>query len=141
MAKKAKWMVYIIQAESGKLYTGITNDLKRRFQDHKSGRKAARFFRFSSPKRIVYEEKHPDRSKASKRECAIKKLTRKQKLELIHQDFPAAMDFWIMEVDGDCLIGDIGDGAERKLSHVERKFARICAEEENTIFRQQLQGF
>ena len=83
MAKKAKWVVYIIQAKSGKLYTGITNDLERRFKDHQNGCRGARFFHFSSPESIVYREMQPNRSKALKRECTIKKLSRKQKLDLV----------------------------------------------------------
>ncbi|CCB86692.1 UPF0213 protein PA3854 [Parachlamydia acanthamoebae UV-7] len=78
-----EWIVYIIQAESGKLYTGITNDLQRRFQDHKQLKKGARFFHFSSPDKIVFSEKHPNRSEALKRESAIKKMNRQEKLKLI----------------------------------------------------------
>lgn len=82
--KKAPWEVYLIQAESGKLYTGITTDLDRRFQDHQKGKKGARFFRFSSPEKILLRESFPNRSSATKRELEIKKMTRKEKLDLIH---------------------------------------------------------
>ena len=78
-----KWEVYIIQTESGKLYTGITTDLERRFKAHQKHQKGARFFHFSSPEKVVFRESHPDRSQASKKEAAIKKLTRKEKLILI----------------------------------------------------------
>lgn len=78
-----QWIVYVIQAESGKLYTGITNDLKRRWDDHQRGRKGARFFHFSKPDQIVFREKHHNRSDASKRESAIKRMSRQQKLALI----------------------------------------------------------
>lgn len=77
-----EWVVYIIQTESGNLYTGITNNLKRRFEDHRKGQKGARFFHFSPPKKILYYESRPNRSEASKRERAIKKMSRKEKLEL-----------------------------------------------------------
>lgn len=78
-----EWKVYIIQAESGKLYTGITNDLEKRFASHLGEKKGARFFHFSSPEKIVYTEPQPDRSHASIREAAIKKMTRQEKLALI----------------------------------------------------------
>lgn len=78
-----KWTVYIIQTESGKFYTGITNDLEKRLDAHKNKRTGARFFHFSSPAHVVYQEKHENRSSASKRECQIKKLTRAEKLILI----------------------------------------------------------
>lgn len=76
------WEVYLIRAKSGKLYTGITNNLDKRFADHIKGRKGARFFRFSSPDAIVFREVHRNRSEATKREIAIKKMTRQQKLAL-----------------------------------------------------------
>lgn len=77
------WKVYIIQTESGNLYTGITTDLERRFAEHMSGQKGARFFNFSNPKTILFQEEHPCRSTATKREIEIKKMSRKQKLNLI----------------------------------------------------------
>lgn len=83
MTKKSSWEVYIIETMSGKLYTGITTDLDRRFADHQKGEKGARFFRFSSPKAIRFREKQPNRSKATKREIEIKKMSRKEKLRLI----------------------------------------------------------
>lgn len=76
------WEVYMIQTECGKLYTGITNNLERRFEAHQKGT-GARFFYFSGPNKIVYRETHPNRSEASKRESAIKKMTRQEKLLLI----------------------------------------------------------
>ena len=77
------WEVYIIQAESGKLYTGITNDLNRRFKAHSEGKTGARFFHFSAPKSILYRELLSNRSEASKRESEIKKMSRTQKMHLI----------------------------------------------------------
>lgn len=78
------WEVYIIQAESGKLYTGITTDLNRRFADHQSG-KGARFFRTSAPVQILYREASENRSEASKRESEIKKMSREEKLKLVER--------------------------------------------------------
>ena len=81
---KAKiWTVYIIQTECGKLYTGITLDLERRFQEHQKKQKGARFFSLAIPKQIVFVEKYCGRSEASKREYAIKKMSRQDKLALI----------------------------------------------------------
>jgi len=77
------WFVYIVEAENGALYTGITTHLARRFSEHKSHNKGARFFHTSAAKHLVYSEPHLGRSSASKREAAIKKLSRNAKLELI----------------------------------------------------------
>ncbi|HSX03665.1 MAG TPA: DNA-3-methyladenine glycosylase I [Rhabdochlamydiaceae bacterium] len=83
--KQLPWEVYIIQTKSGKLYTGITTDLKRRFADHQKGKKGARFFRFSEAEKILFHEPHQSRSQATKREIEIKKMSQKQKLALINQ--------------------------------------------------------
>ncbi len=83
--KADEWEVYIIQDSSGRLYTGITNDLERRFVEHKRGKKGAKFFRLSSPEKILFREKHMSRSEASKREAAIKKMSRANKIALIEE--------------------------------------------------------
>lgn len=82
--KDLDWVVYVIETKSGKLYTGITNDLERRFSEHQTGNKGARFFHLSEPERVRYKEFYPNRSEASKRESAIKKMSRQEKLDLIN---------------------------------------------------------
>jgi putative endonuclease len=82
MEKKC-WEVYIVQTENGKLYTGITNDLERRWAEHKGGGKGAKFFRFAGPELLLFRERHVDRSAASKREAEIKKMSREEKMKLI----------------------------------------------------------
>ncbi len=82
---EARWVVYIIRTESGRLYTGITTDLRRRFSEHAAGKRGAHFFRTSRPEAVVYEEPCADRSEATARERAIKSLTRPQKLALINE--------------------------------------------------------
>lgn len=86
MIKDKHWEVYIIQTKTGKLYTGITNDFNRRFREHQTKQKGARFFRFSSPESVVFREQHPNRSKATQRENKIKKMNRQQKLDLIQSN-------------------------------------------------------
>lgn len=78
-----RWQVYIIESTDGRLYTGITTDVERRWQEHLTGNKGAKFFRGRSPKALRFVETGHNRSSASKREAAIKKLTRPQKLVLI----------------------------------------------------------
>lgn len=78
------WWVYMVQTQSGRLYTGITTDTKRRFKEHCAGGKlGARFFRTDPAYAMVFIEAQPDRSAASRRESAMKKLTRQQKLALV----------------------------------------------------------
>lgn len=80
------WYVYIIKASDGRLYTGVTTDVERRFCEHGGSLKGARFFRGRQPVEVVYIENHPDRSSAQRRESAIKSLSRDLKLELIAAD-------------------------------------------------------
>lgn len=80
---KTNWCVYIIEADDGSLYTGITNNLARRWQQHLSQKAGAKFFRGRKPRDLKFVEQALDRSRASQREAAIKKLSRQQKLQLI----------------------------------------------------------
>tara|TARA_Y100000588_G_C13897900_1_gene771543 strand:- start:450 stop:713 length:264 start_codon:yes stop_codon:yes gene_type:complete len=77
------WTVYMVQTLSGKLYTGITTDMDRRFREHSTGKRGGKFFRISTPRKIVYQEHARDRSSASIRESEIKKMSRQEKLDLI----------------------------------------------------------
>ncbi len=76
------WHVYILQTQSGPLYTGITNDLVRRMKEHQEGKGShfTRAFKFS---KLLYQRACRTRSTALKREAAIKNLTREEKLKLI----------------------------------------------------------
>jgi len=76
------WSVYILECKDGTLYTGITNDLAKRFAMHTGG-KGGSYTRSHPPKKIVYKEHMGVRSKALRREAAIKRMTRAQKLALI----------------------------------------------------------
>jgi putative endonuclease len=81
--KLSEWYVYIIKASDDSLYTGVTTDVQRRFNEHCSADKGARYFRGRRPQQVVYTETHTDRSSALRREAVIKKLTRVGKMELI----------------------------------------------------------
>jgi len=76
------WYVYILRCADGSLYTGITTDLTRRIQQHNNGT-ASRYTRRRRPVKLAYQERKRGQSLALKREAAIKKLTRRQKLALI----------------------------------------------------------
>lgn len=76
------WHVYLLRCADNSLYTGITNDLQRRVEQHNAGT-AARYTRARGPVKLVYQEPAESRSNALKREYAIKQLTRGQKQQLI----------------------------------------------------------
>jgi putative endonuclease len=78
----ANWVVYIILCSDKSLYTGITNNLTRRFNRH-CNNQGAKYFRGRQALRVVYVEDGHSRSSASKREFTIKKLKLTEKLSLI----------------------------------------------------------
>lgn len=77
----AKWYVYMILCSDDSLYTGITTDIERRFQQHAEGR-GAKYFRGRHPLQVVYREEGHSRSSASRRELQIKALNRAEKVLL-----------------------------------------------------------
>ncbi len=78
-----KWYVYIVSCSDTTLYTGITTDLSRRIRQHNSSKGGARYTRYRQPVSLVYFEEAASRSRASKREGELKKLSCKQKHALI----------------------------------------------------------
>jgi putative endonuclease len=78
----APWSLYILKCSDGSFYTGITNDLERRFKMHQAG-KASRYTRSHSPVEMLYSEKCGDRSSALIRECEVKEWPRSKKAGLI----------------------------------------------------------
>lgn len=74
--------MYILRCNDGSLYTGWTTDLKNRVNAHNSG-KGAKYTRSRLPVKLMYYEEFSEKTNALKRENEIKKLTRKQKLDLI----------------------------------------------------------
>ena len=78
-----KWVVYMLRCKDNSIYTGITNDLKKRIETHLSGN-GSKYLRGKLPLKLVYRESFQDRSTASKREIEIKKLNKKEKELLIN---------------------------------------------------------
>src|SRR5688572_5271732 len=81
---KEKWVVYILECGDGTLYTGITNDIERRFLQHSTG-KGARYTRTRLPLKIRYTEICESRSTALIRECEIKALPKPKKKILLER--------------------------------------------------------
>ena len=74
--------VYILLCMDGSFYTGYTKDLNERTRQHENG-KGAKYTKAHRPQKVAYVELFGTRSSAMKRERAIKKLTHKQKQDLI----------------------------------------------------------
>ena len=76
------WFVYLIDSTKG-IYTGITNNLIRRYYQHQGKiQGGAKFFRGNSPNRMLGYEIFSNKSDALQREIQIKKLTRKEKQKI-----------------------------------------------------------
>lgn len=82
MKNSMPWFLYIIQCRDKTLYTGITTDISRRLNEH-NAKKGAFYTKNKTPVKLVYQEPMVNRSQSCKREAAVKRLTRKEKLELI----------------------------------------------------------
>ena len=74
---------YILRCADGTLYAGWTNDLERRLRAHRQG-KASRYTRARLPVSLVYEREYTTATEARQQEAAIRRLARRQKLELIN---------------------------------------------------------
>jgi predicted GIY-YIG superfamily endonuclease len=76
--KTVKWHLYVLRCRDGTFYTGITNDLERRLEQHNNG-KASRYTRARVPVTLIYREGCRNKSSALKKEFRIKSLSRKEK--------------------------------------------------------------
>ena len=77
--------MYILECGDGTYYTGVTDDLQRRFEMHCNGT-GAKYTRGRGPLKIVYQEAAAGRSEAQRREYAIKRLTRAEKQKLLSKE-------------------------------------------------------
>ena len=75
------YSVYILRCADKTLYTGITNNLKRRIQQHNDGT-GAKYTRGRGPVKLIHKEQGLSKSEALKREYAIKQLSRAEKKKL-----------------------------------------------------------
>ena len=75
------WVVYMLECKDGSLYCGMTDNLIKRLAAHRSG-KGAKYTRGRNPLILRYAENCNDKSEALRREIAIKRMTRQQKIDL-----------------------------------------------------------
>lgn len=72
---------YLLKCADGTLYCGWTNDPQKRLAAHNAGT-ASKYTASRRPVEMVYLEEKETKQEAMKREAAIKKLKRKDKLKL-----------------------------------------------------------
>ncbi|MDT8320312.1 MAG: GIY-YIG nuclease family protein [Xanthomonadales bacterium] len=83
VATGTNWFVYIIRADDGSLYTGVSTDVARRFAEHRNGSRGARYFNGRRPLEVIYTEGGHSRASACRRESEIKKMSRDRKMALV----------------------------------------------------------
>jgi putative endonuclease len=77
------FVVYILECADTTLYVGSTNDIAKRVHQHNTAKAGARYTKARRPVVLRYSEPAESLGAARSREAAIKRLTRKQKLDLI----------------------------------------------------------
>ena len=79
----ADYSLYILRCADGTLYTGISTDIARRVDEHRTGKRGAKYLRGKGPLELVYTVHVGDRSAASRAEFFVKQLDRAGKQKLI----------------------------------------------------------
>ena len=79
----SNYYAYLARCNDDSLYAGYTNNIENREEAHNEGNAGARYTRMRRPVKIVYFEEFVNRSDAMKRESELKRLSKKQKEELI----------------------------------------------------------
>ena len=80
------WFLYVLRCSDSTFYTGVTTDVQRRLNEHNTSPKGAKYTKTRRPTELVYWISFEDRSKAQKAEYRFKKLTRRQKEEIINEN-------------------------------------------------------
>ena len=79
--KPSTWSVYLLRCADGTLYCGVTNDIDRRLVAH--GRGGVKYTLGRLPVKLAHLEPAGDRGAALRREAAVKRLPRREKLSLV----------------------------------------------------------
>lgn len=82
----AGYSVYLVQCGDGSLYTGIARDVAARLEEHRDGRRGARYLKGRGPLNLVFHSVVGDRSRAQRLEYRVRRLPRHRKLALIAGD-------------------------------------------------------
>lgn len=78
------WFLYLIRCKHGRLYTGITTDVERRFEEHESSdKKGSKYLRGKAPLKLVLKKKIGNKTLALKVEAKVKKLSKIKKELLV----------------------------------------------------------
>ena len=82
--EKNIWSIYIIRCGDDSLYTGISNNVTKRFAVHQSGKSdSTKYTRTRHPLELVFTAEIGTRSAASIIEYRVKQLTKRNKERLV----------------------------------------------------------
>lgn len=93
-----KHYTYILECSDGTLYTGYTNDLKKRIDVH-NNKKGAKYTKYRVPVKLKYYEISINKSEAMKKEIMIKRLSRNKKLCYINENISLEKIKFIEEIN------------------------------------------
>ena len=82
VASGKTWFLYMIRCKDNSLYTGVTLDIQRRFEEHQDSAgsgKGAKFLRGKGPLALVYSTSVATHSGALKLEYKTKKMSKAKK--------------------------------------------------------------
>ena len=83
MISAKHWFLYVVRCCDGTLYTGVTTDLNRRVNEHNTSKRGAKYTKTRRPVNLIWSNKYNNRSEAQSAEYSFKKLSRKEKLDII----------------------------------------------------------
>ncbi|MEE3235637.1 MAG: GIY-YIG nuclease family protein [Candidatus Latescibacterota bacterium] len=93
------WYIYIIRCDDKTLYTGITTNVERRFNEHeRGGPRGAKYLRGRGPLQLVAQVEVGDRRRATRLEHYVKALPRNEKERLI--GCPSALQTMAKTIEG-----------------------------------------
>ena len=78
--------LYILECADGTLYTGIAVDVVRRVREHNTSALGAKYTRGRRPVRVVFSRMFRDRAAAARGEFRVKRMSRREKLEMIERE-------------------------------------------------------
>ncbi len=83
MTTNNSWFVYFLRCNDNSLYAGITTNIERRLHQHNHTKLGAKYTRAKRPVTLAFLESATNKSTASKREYQLRKLTKKEKEQLV----------------------------------------------------------
>jgi len=83
MKRHSQYFVYILECKDKTYYTGYTNDLEKRVKEHNNNSRGAKYLRGKLPARLVWSKKYRYYKGAVNKEKLIKKLSHKEKEQLV----------------------------------------------------------